>query len=125
MKQFNLEEYLKHPTRKLVTKGGINVRIICTDRLAEYPVVALLYFEENEGYSHEQIVTYTRKGHFNMDFENSLDLFFAPEKKEGWINIFKQGARYRVIGYVYETKEEAERNKDIDYITTTRIEWEE
>ena len=80
MKQFNLEEYLKHPTRKLVTKGGINVRIICTDRLAEYPVVALLYFEENEGYSHEQIVTYTRKGQFNMDFENSLDLFFAPEK---------------------------------------------
>ena len=80
MKPFNLDEYLANPSRKVVTRDGRNVRIICTDRLAEYPVVALLYFEENEGYSHEQIVTYTRKGQFNMDFENSLDLFFAPEK---------------------------------------------
>ena len=123
MKQFNLEEYLANPNRKIVTRDGINVRIICTDRLAEYPVVALLYFEENEGYSLEQIVTYTRKGHFNMDFENSLDLFFAPEKKEGWINIYKDNC---TIMYIYHSKEDAFNNRrEDDYITTIKIEWEE
>ena len=127
MKQFNLEEYLANPSRKLVTKGGINVRIICTDRLAEYPVVALLYFEENEGYSHEQIVTYTRKGHFNMDFENSLDLFFAPEKKEGWINIFKTDIDMLKSGRIYNSKTEAKESV-VDkekYVDTVKIEWEE
>lgn len=128
MKQFNLEEYLANPSRKLVTKGGINVRIICTDRLAEYPVVALLYFEENEGYSHEQIVTYTRKGHFNMDFENFLDLFFAPEKKEGWINLYKtETSSQYVTSNPYDSEEKAieiGRNSE-NYIATTKIEWEE
>ena len=123
MKQFNLEEYLANPNRKIVTRDGINVRIICTDRLAEYPVVALLYFEENEGYSLEQIVTYTRKGHFNMDFENSLDLFFASEKKEGWINIYKDNC---TIMNIYHSKEDAFNNRqEDDYITTIKIEWEE
>ena len=123
MKQFNLEEYLANPSRKLVTKGGINVRIICTDRLAEYPVVALLYFEENEGYSHEQIVTYTRKGHFNMDFENSLDLFFAPEKHEGWVNVYRIGG----LGCrcIFDSEEKARQCADEGAIATVKIEWEE
>ena len=128
MKQFNLEEYLANPSRKLVTKGGINVRIICTDRLAEYPVVALLYFEENEGYSHEQIVTYTRKEHFNMDFENSLDLFFAPEKHEGWLNIYHSDRGFYLRGNPYKSKEEADEVAKANYktfCTTVKIEWEE
>lgn len=32
MKQFNLEEYLKNPKRKVVTRDGRDVRVICTDR---------------------------------------------------------------------------------------------
>ena len=32
MKQFSLEEYLEHPDRKVVTRDGRSVRIICTDR---------------------------------------------------------------------------------------------
>ena len=32
MKQFNLEEYLKDPNKKVVTRDGRNARIVCTDR---------------------------------------------------------------------------------------------
>lgn len=40
MKPFNLEEYLKNPSRKVVTRDGRNVRIICTDfDNPDYPVV--------------------------------------------------------------------------------------
>ena len=31
MEKFNLEEYLKNPSRKVVTRDGRKVRIICTD----------------------------------------------------------------------------------------------
>ena len=117
MKQFNLEEYLKNPNKKVVTRDGRNVNIHCTNCVGAHPVVAEI---EGEKYSYY----YDKNGGYH--FRPSIsDLFFAPEKKEGWANIYKQDAKYRVIGYVYETKEEAERNKDIDYITTIKIEWEE
>ena len=31
MKPFNLEEYLKNPSLKIVTREGKDARIICTD----------------------------------------------------------------------------------------------
>ena len=119
MKQFNLEEYLKNPSRKVVTRSGIPVKIHCTNFATCKPVIAEI---SGRGYSQ----SFTKEGRYFGDTDDSgEELFFAPEKKEGWANIYKQDARYRVIGYVYETKEEAERNKDIDYITTIKIEWEE
>ena len=44
MKQFNLEEYLENPDRRIITKDGRSVRIICTNKLDNnYPVVALVH----------------------------------------------------------------------------------
>ena len=34
MEQFSLEKYLANPSRKVVTRSGHSVRIICTDRKA-------------------------------------------------------------------------------------------
>lgn len=42
MKQFNLKEYLKDPNKKVVTRDGKNVRIICTDRQEE--IAQFLFF---------------------------------------------------------------------------------
>ena len=42
MKQFNLEEYLKNPSRKVITRDGRKARIICTDAKNNYPIVALI-----------------------------------------------------------------------------------
>ena len=42
MKQFNLDEYLENPSRKVITRDGKNARIICTDAKNNYPIVALI-----------------------------------------------------------------------------------
>lgn len=130
MKQFNLGEYLTNPNRKIVTRDGRDARIICTDKLSEeYPVVALWHCVNEKGKTLEEIETYTRCGQAVIDSEDGCDLFFAPEKKEGWINIyrvddFKCNATDK---YIYRREIDAisaiAGNKD--YITTVKIEWEE
>ena len=129
MKQFNLEEYLANPSRNVVTRDGRNVRIICTDRKRlNYPIVALIENKPTEG---ESVLYYTKEG--KMSLGNGLsdaDLFFAPEKKEGWINIFKGASNdKRFLGYtrIFKTKENAEEAGEgvSGYITTIKIEWEE
>ena len=43
MKQFSLEEYLKNPNQKVVTRDGHPVRIICTDHdNISYPIVGAI-----------------------------------------------------------------------------------
>ena len=124
MKPFNLEEYLKNPSRKVVTRDGRPAEIKCTNYVN--PSTAFCVIAEIDVKNVKMSFLFRETdGRFDRTKESENDLFFAPEKKEGWANIYKQDARYRVIGYVYETKEEAERNKDIDYITTIKIEWEE
>ena len=123
MKQFNLEEYLKNPSKKVVTRDGRSVRIICTNRLDEnYPVIALVNDEYNE-----KCYSYSEFGKFeNRDCE--LDLFFAPEKKEGWLNLYKDGNGRVAIGTVYpiESEESAKMaSEDKDYVATCKITWEE
>lgn len=129
MKQFNLEEYLKNPEKKLVTKGGLNARIICTDRKdLNYPIVALIEDKFAEG---ECVLYYTKEGKIFADDLNDLDLFFVPEKKEGWINISKGifNNNIRLLGHtrIFKTKENAEEAGEgvSGYIKTIKIEWEE
>ena len=129
MKQFNLEEYLANPSRKVVTRDGRKVRIICTDRKRlNYPIVALIENKPTEG---ESVLCYTKEG--KMSLGNGLsdaDLFFAPKKYEGWINISKGIFNdNRLLGHtrIFKTKENAEEGRKgvSGYITTIKIEWEE
>ena len=104
MKQFNLEEYLANPSMKIVTREGKPVRIICTDaKFEKYQVLALI-----DGY------------------DSHLDLFFAPEKHEGWINLYKSGNGWSLGANIWQTEEEAKKWVGAaDYATTIKIEWEE
>lgn len=122
MKQFNLEEYLKNPTKKVITRDGNSVRILCTDAKGNFPIVALV--ETYNG--SENVIRLRENGHFYNDIEDSRDLFFAPEKKEGWVNMYKTRSGAAQIGQIYSSKEEAEMGrKDANYISTAKIEWEE
>ena len=132
MKQFNLEEYLKHPTRKVVTEDGRNARIICTDvKDDDYPILALV--EQPEDSDHEDVYSYTKDGHyFTSDcLLTEHNLFFAPEKHEGWLNIYKSQGRLALFtcSLRYDSEEEARRearrNRDKTAIATVKIEWEE
>ena len=129
MKEFNLEEYLKNP-KKVVTRNGKNVRIICTDRESTYfPIIALVKKE-----CIEENAAYTKDGKYYLDDTNDNDLFFAPEKHEGWVNVFcVRGANdindNRHIGdtVIYKSKEDAEKKGKCfsNYVTSAKIEWEE
>lgn len=125
MKEFNLEEYLNNPSQKVVTRDGRDVRIICTDAKSDEPIIALVTDKED---NKESLLNYKENGkYFYAVSEN--DLFFAPIKREGWINLYKGIVKDYLpsVGQkVYESKESAITNKrDDNYLTTVKIEWEE
>lgn len=128
MKQFNLKEHLENPERKIVTRGGRDVRIICTNRKSkDYPIVALVAVLPDRTGNCEETYHYTINGEWVKGETHSSDLFFAPEKKEYWINIYKDTYGSPCTGTFYETKEEALVNKStgLTYLSTSKIEWEE
>ena len=126
MEQFSLEKYLANPSRKVVTRDGRRVRIICTDRRdLNFPIIALI---ENISGGGEKVCSYTKDGRHYTDCSDIFDLFFAPEKHEGWINVYRNSdTGHTYAGAVYDSKEDAEKRKIIDenYVTTIKIEWEE
>lgn len=120
MKQFNLEEYLANPTRKVVTRDGKNIRIICTDCHDDYPIIALL--SEKDG--SESIFQYTKYGTIFNDQLDGFDLFFATEKNEGYVNVYKCKSGFSTLG-IYSDKEHAEKWAGTNCVATVKIEWEE
>ena len=123
MKQFNLEEYLANPSKKVVTRAGRNVRIICTDfNNPNFPVIG-----EIEG--SKWPISFTTEGLFTDHAARDYDLFFAPEKHEGWLNVYRDrdtgATSFGAI--LYTSREEAEEvgKTDVYYAATAKIEWEE
>ena len=122
MKQFSLEEYLKDPSRKVVTRGGDPVRIVCTDiRGGVYNILALVSCKDG----FEDVCRYTKHGEYFEEFTNEYDLFFTTEKHEGWINLYKSGINWSLGASIWQTEEEAKKWVGADYVTTIKIEWEE
>ena len=124
MKRFSLEEYLKNPSKKVVTRMGRNVRIICTDREDSIDPVVALVKDDNRGL--DILVAYTKDG-IPAGY-NEETLFFAPEKHEGWLNIYRNESRFYLRGNPYKSKEEADEVAKANYKTfcaTVKIEWEE
>ena len=126
MKQFNLEEYLKNPSRKVVTRDGRSARIICTDVRGEYPVVAAIkHYDDN----FDSVYTYTKDGIYHPGEKTVDDLFFVTEKHEGWVNIFREINGGCYVGYsrIFNSKEKAEEKGKsyCSYVATVKIEWEE
>ncbi len=125
MKPFNLEEYLKNPSQKVVTRDGREVRIVCTDFKNEQPILALI----PEG-DIEEIHFYYQNGAWCNEYPNhKLDLGFATIKREGWANIYRFKDDTRTIGCLFSSEEEAIKHKlngrISGYIKTIKIEWEE
>lgn len=121
MKKFNLEEYLKNPSRKIVTKDGRNVKIHCTDYLGIQPIFATI---EGDAYP----CNFCKNGRYMINEESPRDLFFATKKHKGWVNVYKGGDRdYFTLGsMVYERKEDAEECRiEETCVATVKIEWEE
>ena len=125
MKQFNLEEYLKDPSKKIVTRNGKPAKIVCTNFISKRPIIAEIDDQGVYSLSYDSSSMHT-------DFQSPHALFFDTEKHERWINIYwdsdsEDEDDIFTGGYVYKSKEEAEEvGIDNDnYVTTVKIEWEE
>ena len=76
MKEFNLTEYLKDPSKKVVTRDGRDVRIICTDMKSRYKIVGLVYDKKDDT---ESVEIFQENGTlFNQTISN-YDLFFTTK----------------------------------------------
>ena len=124
MKQFNLKEYLKNPSRKIVTRGGRKARIVCTDKKGACPIVALI--ERSDSVTEETVI-YTKNGKVFGTTTTKYDLFFAPEKREGWVNLYRNDSYAASAGCVFTSEKEAKEGMYSlpRYVTTIKIEWEE
>lgn len=125
MKEFNLEEFKKKPSQKVVTRDGREVRIICTDMKSEYPLIALAI---NKNDNKESLLNYKENGKYSYAVSEN-DLFFAPIKREGWVNLYKdkdEDITY-LPGIIHDSEKEAKEaiKGDPEFITTIKIEWEE
>ena len=125
MKPFDIE--LAKAGYPVCTRDGRAVRILCYDKICNnYPIVTLIDKGEYEEYH-----PFTIDGKFHSSMrESDNDLFMAPVKKEGWVNVFINASYFgsKTAGTIYPTKEEALKNIDTKsphYIDTVKIEWEE
>ena len=125
MKQFNLEEYLANP-RKVITRDGRNARIICTNAKNNYPIVALIEMPNGR---ERQPCGYKEDGTYSIGERLSCyGRCFAPEKDEGWLNIYRSESGFYLRGNPYKSREEADEVARANYKTlcaTVKIGWEE
>ena len=123
MRPFNLDEYIKNPSKKIVTRDGRPVKIHCTNFASDQPVIATMGDEECS-------YSFGKDGIFMRGkYKSCHDLFFAPEKHEGWMNVYRnKETGIMSFGQVLHTsREEAEKlAKPSDYyVATAKVEWEE
>ena len=107
--------------KPVCTRDGRKARIICFDAKSHYPIIALVEtFVKEYNYVREDSYYYTIDGRaINIEYESKDDLMMLPEKKEGWVNVYKY--------QIHDTPESAEEGHKgtSDYIKTIRVEWEE
>ena len=123
MKQFSLEEFKKNPNRKVVTRSGRPVRILCTDAKGDCPVFGLALGVDDCEFP----IMCSAIG--ETEFEED-DLFFDTFTNEGWVNLYRTKSEMITFGYFRKTIEDAikeidNKSNDCRHIATVKISWEE
>ena len=99
--------------KPVCTRDGRKARIIAFDKKGFRAIVGLV----DDG-DKETLMLYDEAGRSIGDV-SEFDLMMLPEKKEGWVNVYKERC--------HESKEEAIscRACNMECIDTIRVEWEE
>ena len=118
MKPFDLEK--AKAGAPVITRNGSAARIICFNRADadNYPLVALLQLGEGI----ERVTTHTDQGCYCKEPENDYDLFMAPVKREGWINIYPNT---NIRHGIHASQDQADLHASYNRVACARIEWEE
>ena len=126
LKPFDLEA--AKAGKPVCTRDGRKARIICFDakRKDEKNIIALVPSKDYPGF--EDLISYPNNGNYYGGHENDGDLMMLPEKKEGWVNVYKGLTQPFASVYprIYKSKEEAINDKPTERrIDTVKISWEE
>ena len=79
MTPFNLDEYLKNPSKKIVTRDGREAEIVGTHTTGDYPVTVSIestFFKDKISYR------CTKDGKCYKGILSEVDLFFVPEEDD-------------------------------------------
>ena len=75
---------------KVQTRDGRPVRIVCWDKLGDFPLVGLEYEDDNgDGEPYESAETYTINGGYFKDSESRSDLVMSPTTRTVWRVIYR------------------------------------
>ncbi len=127
LKEFDLEA--AKAGKPVCTRDGRKARIISFDRKflfngVSYPIIALVEDTAKE----ETIYGYNEKGKVIIENDTPYkdDLMMLPQKKEGWVRIYKSASNvYYLSSNIYKTEEEAKHSSDCCYVGASKISWEE
>lgn len=123
LKPFSLE--LAKQGKPVCTRDGRKARVLCYDfkQNEEYPI--LVAVENKDG--KECALLYSNDGISEMYKSSNNELVMFPEKKEGWVNVYKEcDGEYYVEKVVYKIKGHAVENASSqNYVGTVRIEFYE
>jgi hypothetical protein len=115
MKKFDLEA--AKAGAPVVTRSGKKARILCFDRESvEYPIVALI--------NGLDVLSFTETGvHSFLNGYTDNDLFMAPQKKEYWVNVYKESFDIVEAGQCHNSEADAIKAKtnDRNYLATVKI----
>ena len=125
-KKLNLKPFDIQKAREgkpVCTRDGRKARIICFDRKDNTPIVALI--ERVDGIEILQCFYNDRKCFHDSTSDN--DLMMLPEKKEGWVNVYKGIDGVTFSKHPYTSKDEAIKKSGILFgrIDTIKVSWEE
>lgn len=105
MKPFNLEE--AKAGKALVTRSGVGARFVAHVPEAAQAHRVIVMCDDSKG-----IVVLYENGRY-LGYDHPFDLFMAPEKISGWVNLYRSDSVPRTGEYLYATKEAAEANADV------------
>ncbi|HET8685549.1 MAG TPA: hypothetical protein VFM18_02655 [Methanosarcina sp.] len=106
-------------TKPVQTRDGLPVRILCTDRKDDYPIVGLVKYQ-----SGEEVRTWTDSGSYSLDLTNRhKDLMNVPETKIYYMNVY-----WNRVGVYNSSLEQAHSNinesAQSEYICTLKLTYE-
>ena len=127
-KKLNLKPFDIQKAREgkpVCTRDGRKTRILCYDfkQNEEYPI--LVAVENKDG--KECALLYSNDGISEMYKSSNNELAMLPEKKEGWVNVYKKEQNRYVKG-IFPSREIALNSiseKSREYIATIKINWSE
>lgn len=126
LKPFDLEA--AKSGKPVCTRDGRKARIICFDKITrknyeEFKIIALVRDKDNE-----DIHVYNNEGRKYLD-DSSVDLMMLPEKKSGWVNLYRDEESKRVYcgESIFSEREKAEKHYECNdtKVATVSIGWEE